>query len=357
VVFKLNLENRTSKIENKLMPVTLFTSSRFGDHLTPPGHPERIERFEVMQAIASEFRTRGGDVREPRAATHEELARVHQPDYVGLIAETAGRAVALDADTFTSPDTYDVACLAAGAAVSAVDVVLEPDGAGSTTTGDGTDRFTLSRRRRALALVRPPGHHAEADRAMGFCFFNNVAVAAAHARALGVERVAIVDYDVHHGNGTQWSFYTDPSVLFISSHQFPYYPGTGAASEIGRDRGTGFTINLPLAAGATDADYELVYSRVAIPALRQFRPDLILISAGYDAYLDDPLGGMRLSSECFGRLTSMIAEVADEVAAGRVVAVTEGGYNLQGLAEGLRETIAALDHAEFGGPDPSTSSR
>src|SRR5205085_7838540 len=153
-----------------------------------------------------------------------------------------------------------------------------------------------ARARRALAMVRPPGHHAETDRAMGFCFFNNVAVAAAHARALGVERVAIVDYDVHHGNGTQWSFYTDPSVLFISSHQFPYYPGTGAASEIGRDRGTGFTINLPLAARATDADYELVYSRVAIPALRQFRPDLILNSGGYDAYRHDPLGGLRLSS-------------------------------------------------------------
>jgi len=333
------------------MSVTLFTSPRFADHLTPPGHPERIERCEVMQAIASEFRRGGGEVHEPRPASREELARVHGADYLGLIAETAGRATALDADTFTSPDTYDVACLAAGAAVSAVEFVLtEPD---EPAPPRGSGR---AERRRALAMVRPPGHHAEADRAMGFCFFNNVAVASAHARALGVERVAIVDYDVHHGNGTQWTFYTDPSVLFISSHQFPYYPGTGAASEIGRDRGTGFTINLPLAAGATDADYELVYSRVAIPALRQFRPELILISAGYDAYLDDPLGGMRLSAGCFGRLTSMIAEVADEVAAGRVVAVTEGGYNLQGLADGLRQTIAALDQADFGGPDRSTRS-
>ena len=199
-----------------------------------------------------------------------------------------------------------------------------------------------------MAMVRPPGHHAEPDRAMGFCFFNNIAVAAAHARARGLQRVAIVDYDVHHGNGTQWSFYTDDSVLFVSSHQFPYYPGTGSATEIGTGGGTGFTINLPLAAGATDADYELVYSRVAIPALGQFKPELILISAGYDAYIDDPLGGMRLSSDCFGRLTSMIVAVADDVCDGRVVAVTEGGYNLQGLADGLRETIAALDSEDVG---------
>jgi acetoin utilization deacetylase AcuC-like enzyme len=324
------------------MSVTLFTSSRFADHLTPPGHPERVERFEVMQAIASEFRQAGGDVHEPRMATREELQRVHHADYVGLIEETAGRATALDADTFTSPETYEVACLAAGAAISAVDFVLAgPAGA-----------------RRALALVRPPGHHAEADRAMGFCFFNNIAVAAAHARAMGLKRIAIVDYDVHHGNGTQWAFYTDPSVLFISSHQFPYYPGTGAATEIGSGAGTGFTINLPLAAGATDADYELVYSRIVIPALRQFQPELILISAGYDAYMDDPLGGMRLSTGCFGRLTAMIAAVADEQGGGRIVAVTEGGYNLQGLADALRETIAALNDSEgLGSPGLDTGGR
>jgi acetoin utilization deacetylase AcuC-like enzyme len=352
------IEHPAASIENDSMSVTLFTSPRFGDHLTPPGHPERIERIEVMQAVASAFRKSGGDVREPHPATREALARVHQAEYIGLIAETAGRATALDADTFTSPDTYDVACLAAGAAIDAVDLVL--DGAagplptdaagprrGSRPTGAGgplaPSASPGSRSARAFALVRPPGHHAEADRAMGFCFFNNVAIAAAHARARGLSRVAIVDYDVHHGNGTQWAFYTDPSVLFISSHQYPYYPGTGAATEIGSGEGTGFTINLPLSAGATDADYALVYARVAVPALHQFEPELILISAGYDAYLDDPLGGMRLSSACFGRLTSMIVEVADRHCAGRVVAVTEGGYNLQGLADGLQETIAALD--------------
>src|SRR5688572_6851652 len=290
------------------MALTLFTSQRFADHLTPPGHPERVERHAVMQVVASEFRQRGGDVREPRAATEEEIVRVHDRDHLTLIGETAGRAVAFDPDTFTSPDSYDVACLAAGAAVGAVDHVL--DG------GQGT---------RAVAMVRPPGHHAERNRAMGFCFFNNVAVAAAHARARGLARVAVVDYDVHHGNGTQWSFYGDPSVLFVSSHQFPYYPGTGAAGEIGTGAGTGFTVNLPLAAGATDADYERVYETLAWPVVRQFKPDLILLSAGFDAYVDDPLGGMRVTAPCFGRLTASLVAIADECCGGRVAAVTEGG--------------------------------
>ena len=279
-----------------------------------------------MQVIAAEFRKRGGSVRDPRAASHEELARVHDDSYLTFLRETAGRAVALDPDTFTSPDTYDVACLAAGAAVTAVDHVV--DGSAGT---------------RALVLVRPPGHHAERNRAMGFCFFNTIAVAAAHARARGLSRVAIVDYDVHHGNGTQWSFYSDPSVLFVSSHQYPYYPGTGAASEVGSEAGAGFTVNLPLAAGATDADYERVYDAVAWPILRTFKPQLVLISAGFDAYKDDPLAGMRLEAECFGRLTSRIVAIADACCDGRVVAVTEGGYHLKGIADSLRSVIAALE--------------
>ena len=279
-----------------------------------------------MQVVAAEFRQSGGAVLEPRAASHEELARIHDDSYLTFLRETAGRAIALDPDTFTSPETYDVACLAAGAGVTAVDHVL--DG------GAGT---------RALVLVRPPGHHAERNRAMGFCFFNNIAVAAAHARARGLSRVAIVDYDVHHGNGTQWSFYNDPSVLFVSSHQYPYYPGTGAASEVGSEAGAGFTVNLPLAAGATDADYERVYDAVAWPILRAFKPQLILISAGFDAYKNDPLAGMRLEAECFGRLTSRLVAIADECCDGRIVALTEGGYHLKGIADSLRSVIAAFE--------------
>src|SRR5688572_9636702 len=308
------------------VPLTLFTSSRFADHLTPPGHPERVDRHAVMQVVASEFRQRGGSVVEPRAATDEEITRIHDRDYLTLLRETAGRAVSLDADTFTSPETYEVARLAAGAAVDAVDHVLDGE--------PGT---------RAMALIRPPGHHAERNRAMGFCFFNNIAVAAAHARVRGLARVAIVDYDVHHGNGTQWRFYADPSVLFISSHQFPYYPGTGAADEIGTDAGLGFTVNLPLAAGATDADYERVYNAIAWPILRAFKPELILVSAGFDAYKADPLAAMRLDADCFGRLTAAIAAIADECCGGRVVAITEGGYDLKGLADSLRATVLSLE--------------
>ena len=308
------------------MPLTVFTSAQFADHLTPPGHPERVERFEVMQAVVSEFRERGVKVQEPPPAGDGEILAVHDAAYLDLIRDTAGRATSLDADTFTSPRTFDVARLAAGAAVAAVDHVL---GAG--------------RGAHALAAARPPGHHAERNRAMGFCVFNNIAIAAAHARARGLHRVAIVDYDVHHGNGTQGSFYDDPSVLFVSSHQYPYYPGTGAAEDIGTGAGTGFTLNLPLAAGATDADYDLVYTKLALPVLRAFRPELVLISAGFDAHMDDPLGGMRVSAPYFGRLTSRIVAVADECCDGRVVAVTEGGYSLQGLAESLRASMRVLD--------------
>ena len=307
------------------MSLTIFTSDRFADHLTPPGHPERVERAEVMQVVASEFRKGGGAVLDPRLATDEELARVHDRAYLGLIRETAGRATALDPDTFTSPDTYDVARLAAGAALTGVDHVL--------AARPGT---------RALAMVRPPGHHSERNRAMGFCLFNSIAIAAAHARAKGLARVAIVDYDVHHGNGTQWMFYDDPSVLFISSHQYPFYPGTGAAGDTGTGAGTGVTVNFPMEAGGTDADFEKIYG-VAGGILRKFRPELILLSAGFDAHADDPLGGMRVSTAQFARLTALIAAAADECCQGRLVAVTEGGYDLAALAGSLRATIGALD--------------
>ena len=278
-----------------------------------------------MQVVASEFRRRGGSVVEPRPATDEELARIHDRAYLGRIRETAGRAAALDPDTFTSPDSHEVALLAAGAVLSGVDHVL--------AAGLGA---------RAFAMVRPPGHHAERNRAMGFCLFNNVAAGAAHARASGLSRVAIVDYDVHHGNGTQWAFYDDLAVLFISSHQFPFYPGTGAAEDTGSGPGAGFTANFPLEAGATDADYERVYATVA-GLLRQFRPELILLSAGFDAHMDDPLGGTRLTAPQFGRLTALVAAVADECCEGRLVAVTEGGYDLKALAASFRSVIDVLD--------------
>ena len=309
------------------MDLTIFTSDRFADHLTPPGHPERPERAEVMQVVAAECRRQGARIIEPLPAAEAQLLRIHDSDYVTSIRETAGRAVALDADTYTSPDSFDVACLAVGAATAAVDQVLGGEA------------------RRAIAFVRPPGHHAERQRAMGFCLFNNVAIAAAHARAQGLARVAIVDFDVHHGNGTQHSFYDDPTVLFLSSHQYPYYPGTGAAREVGSGHGQGFTVNMPLEAGATDADHERIYTTIAVPVLRQFKPDLLLVSAGLDSFQDDPLGGMRVTTDGFARLTSLLVDVADECCDGRIVAVTEGGYDLTGLAGCLRAVTRVLGGA------------
>jgi acetoin utilization deacetylase AcuC-like enzyme len=305
--------------------LTIFTSDRFADHLNPPGHPERIERAEVMQVVAGEFRKRGGRVEQPRPATDADITRVHDPAYVGTIRETSGRATRLDPDTYTSSDTYEIALLAAGAVLSGVDHVL------------GGSRGT-----RALAMVRPPGHHAERNRAMGFCLFNNIAVGAAYARAKGLSKVAIVDYDVHHGNGTQWAFYDNPSVLFLSSHQYPFYPGTGAADEIGTGAGAGFTVNFPVDAGGTDADFEKLYDAAA-SVLERFRPELILLSAGYDAHRDDPLGGMRVTTAQFARLTAKICSVADTCCSGRVVAVTEGGYDLAALAGSLRVTVDVLN--------------
>jgi len=304
--------------------VILISSERFTEHQTPPGHPERPERAGVMNAVAARYRAGGGEVAAPREATREQLARVHDAPYLQRMSETIGQAVALDPDTYTSPETHEIALLAAGAAVDAVERVM-----GATHTP-------------AFAMVRPPGHHAERGRAMGFCLFNNVAVAAAHARSLGAGRVAIVDFDVHHGNGTQHTFERDPSVLYISTHQYPYYPGTGAVDEVGTGDGAGFTVNVPLESGSVDSDYRLAFDEIILPVLRQFHPDLLLVSAGFDAHERDPLATMRLTSEAFGAMTMGLRRVAEDVCRGRMALVTEGGYDLQALAASLDQTIHAL---------------
>jgi acetoin utilization deacetylase AcuC-like enzyme len=305
------------------MPVILIHTDRFAEHQTPPGHPERPERAEVMDAVAAAWRDRGTEIVAPRAATVEQLARVHDRDYLRRIAETALKSRQLDPDTYTSPESHEVALLAAGAAIDAV------------------ERVMAASHHSAVAMVRPPGHHAERNRAMGFCLFNNIAVAAAHARAEGATKVAIVDYYVHHGNGTQHIFESDPHVLYISTHQFPYYPGTGAVDETGRDGGRGFTVNLPLEVGAVDEDYQAAFSEIIVPVLRQFEPDLILVSAGFDAHERDPLGGMRLSTAAFSAMTLDLRGVAEDCCRGRLVSVTEGGYDLQALAASLDAVIAA----------------
>jgi acetoin utilization deacetylase AcuC-like enzyme len=243
--------------------------------------------------------------------------------------------VALDHDTYTSAESHAIALLAAGAGIDAVERVLAPAASAAHPAGRSDPNAVL-------ALVRPPGHHAERDHAMGFCLFNNIAVAAVHARTLGARRVAIVDYDVHHGNGTQHIFETDPSVLYISLHQFPFYPGTGAADEIGRGEGTGFTINLPLEVGAVNDDYRVAFAEVVVPVLQQYKPDLMLVSAGFDAYERDPLAGMRLTSSAFGAMTADLCGVAQECCEGRMVVMTEGGYDLAGLAQSLEAVVDVL---------------
>jgi acetoin utilization deacetylase AcuC-like enzyme len=247
---------------------------------------------------------------------------VHDIEYLDLIARTAGQAVMLDPDTFTSAESSRIALLAAGAAIDAAAHAVE-------------------HRETAFALVRPPGHHAERSRAMGFCLYNNAAVAAASMIARGLPRVAIVDIDVHHGNGTQRMFYSDPRVLYVSTHQHPFYPGTGAADEVGTGEGRGFTVNVPMEAGAGDSDYDLVYRAIVEPVVDEFAPELLMISAGYDAHERDSLASMRVTTDGYVELVRRLAHTV--MRHGPTALVTEGGYELTALAACIEGSIIALD--------------
>ncbi len=316
------------------MQVAIVRDALYTRHSNGDGHPERPERLQAIDAAlqAAPFGNRLRDV-AARDATAEELARVHDAAYIERIAETDGRSFSmLDADTGAAPESYRAALRAAGGAMSAVDSVFS----GETT--------------RAFALPRPPGHHAEANRAMGFCLFNNIAVAAKHAQAAyGVHRVAIIDWDVHHGNGTQWSFYEDPSVLYISLHQYPLFPGTGLVRQTGSGAGEGTTVNLPLPRRQRDEDYEIAFEEVLLPVLGEFAPELVLVSAGFDAHRDDPLAGMELSVESYRRMTRLLMRLAALHAHGRLVHVLEGGYHLEALGEGVS---AVLEELSADGPAP-----
>lgn len=299
--------------------------ARYREHEGPAGHPERPARLAAVGEAIAARRERLTAI-APRPAEDGELLAVHGPDHLAGVAEAVRAAPRqLDADTYVSPASLEVARLAAGASVDLARAVARGE------------------LRNGLAAVRPPGHHAEAGRAMGFCLFNNVAVA---ARALveheGVERILVLDWDVHHGNGTQHSFESDPSVLYFSTHQFPYYPGTGAADEVGRGRGEGATVNVPMPAGCGDAEYVGAFQRILAPVARAFRPEIILVSCGFDAHRDDPLASMQVSREGFGALAGLVRHLAEDLCGGRLACVLEGGYAASGLREGSEALLDVL---------------
>jgi acetoin utilization deacetylase AcuC-like enzyme len=261
-----------------------------------------------------------------RKATKQDLLRIHSESYIERIEATSGQEYTfLDADTQACAESYETAILAAGGLCQAIDMVHSGE------------------LQNAFALVRPPGHHAERSYAKGFCLFNNVAVGARYAQEiLNLHRVLIVDWDLHHGNGTQHSFEDDASILYFSTHQYPYYPGTGALDEIGIGKGAGYTVNVPLSAGFGDADYVGIYQTILRPMALEFRPDLVLVSAGFDIYFGDPLGGMNVTPSGFAGLTRIILDIAEECCKGRAILTLEGGYDLDGLRSSVRQVLIEL---------------
>jgi acetoin utilization deacetylase AcuC-like enzyme len=295
------------------------------EHLQGREHPERPERFDaVVGALRESGLMQKLMPLDPRAATDDELALCHTPAYLRIARHDvdAGYPYLSTGDTDIGPNSWEVAARATGAALNAVDAVLE------------------GRARNAFCVVRPPGHHANAARGMGFCLFNNIAIAARYAqRKHGVGRVMILDWDVHHGNGTQDIFYSDPTVFFFSTHQWPLYPGTGRADETGDGAATGTTMNFPFPAGSGRREILGAVRNALAPAMKLYKPELVLISAGFDSRIGDPLGRFTLTDEDFADLTRAAMEIADASAGGRIVSLLEGGYNLEGLAS------AAVSHA------------
>jgi acetoin utilization deacetylase AcuC-like enzyme len=316
--------------------LALIKDDRYGEHDPGTGHPESPNRLRVIhELIDREFSSL--PLIPPRPATESELALIHDPAYIQTVANTAGRRHSqLDPDTGLSAKSFEIACLAVGGLLNAVDSILSPHSSPLTPHA-------------VFALVRPPGHHAEPGHGMGFCLFNNVAIAAQYAKEkYGLKRILIVDWDLHHGNGTQNAFYDDPGVLFFSSHQYPYYPGSGSSEQSGSGKGEGFTVNAPFPTGFGDAEYFSVYDRVIRPIALEYSPELVLVSAGFDPYIKDPLGGMKVTGAGFAALTALVRDIAEQTCQGRVLLTLEGGYDPDGLRDGVRAVLQTLN----GQPSP-----
>jgi len=305
----------------------VFRDTLFLEHDPGFDHPESPERLKGVYKIL-EAKAGQNSFLEPKfqPASHEVIGLNHSATLIERVAKTAGKVFdLLDPDTKTSPASYAAACLAAGALIKGVDLMM----AGEIDNGFG--------------LVRPPGHHAERDRSMGFCLFNNVAIAARYAtEVLGLERVMIIDWDLHHGNGTQHSFYESDKVLYLSTHQYPYYPGTGSLLETGQGKGEGFTVNVPLPGYQGDVDYATIFDDLVIPVGREYEPQLILVSAGFDIYRGDPLGAMEVTAQGFAYMTRTLVRLAEEVCQGRLLVTLEGGYHLDGQRDGILAVLGEL---------------
>jgi acetoin utilization deacetylase AcuC-like enzyme len=308
------------------MAVTVIYDSAYLNHNTG-NHPENAHRLErILETLKAGELGRHVRMQKPAAATVDDLGRVHRHEmveHVKQLCESGARYI--DMDTHISRESYAVALLAAGAAISAVDAVMKEDGG------------------RAFGLIRPPGHHARPQTSMGFCLFNNAAIGARYAQArYGVETVLIIDWDVHHGNGTQEIFWTDPTVFYFSTHQYPFYPGTGAASERGEGKGEGFTLNVPLRAGTTGRAHREAFKDALHDIDRRFSPDLVIISAGFDSRRGDLLGGLMLEDSDFAEMTKEVLRIAEKHSDGRVVGLLEGGYNLDLLGGSVSSHLTAL---------------
>ena len=310
------------------MRTAIVLDPRYRAHDPGAGHPERPERLLTVEDLVHDWHGPPLERVAARIAAEDEIRAAHTDDLYARIRETQHVARArIDADTTTCDRSFETALLAAGGLMELVDAVA-------------TRAY-----QNGFAFVRPPGHHATAAQAMGFCLFNNVAVAARHLQKQhGIERVAILDWDLHHGNGTEAIFYDDPTVLYMSLHQFPFYPGTGAVTDVGRGPGLGYNVNVPFSAGVGDEGYLLAFEEILAPILRQFAPQFILVSAGFDCHWRDPLGGMQVTEKGFLGMTRSLLEVADDVAGGRMVAVLEGGYDLDAIRGSTEAVLTELGH-------------